>query len=72
MALKPVIVMAFVISVMLFISMPGVIWTFPSSNLVSSTDPTKLNKLNAVTVSIIMGFLISFSWPIIWEIINKN
>jgi len=65
-------VMAIIIAVLYFFSLPGVVWAFPEKNIATKTDPNVMNKTNAMFHAAAFGLALSFAYTPLFNIIAAN
>ena len=70
MAKNSAIILAAIIAVAYFLSAPGVVFTFPESNVMSKSNPGELNKVNLAVHAAVFGLALAFALPVISGIIG--
>jgi len=63
------LILAIVIALLFFFASPGVIFTFPESNITSTSDPKRPNQVNLMFAAVCYGIVLSFALPFIQQII---
>jgi len=64
------LVMAVLIAIAFFLSSPGVIWSFPESNVSKIGDITKANKTDVAVHAALFGIAVAFAYPYVNGIVS--